>query len=137
MSSAEPRDWLRPLFDALIPEEDGMPTASAVGVADGQLDLGLRARPDLPRHLVRACALTEGLAPSKALRTLPALDPAAHAAVLETVAGGYYAHAQVRALLGYTGQQPVPVRPDDHPEYLAEGLLDRVVERGPIYRSAE
>jgi hypothetical protein len=77
------------------------------------------------------------MSPAEALTTLPGLDPAAHAALLEAVAGGYYAHPEVRALLGYAGQQPVPVRVADFPEYLADGLLERVLERGPVYRPAD
>jgi hypothetical protein len=136
-ATLELRDWLRPLADALIPAGDGMPAASAVGVADAQLDLVLHARPDLGRHLGRALALTDGMAPAEALAALAGLDPTAHGALLEAVAGGYYAHPQVRELLGYAGQQPVPVRPEDYPEYLAEGLLEHVVERGPVYRPAD
>jgi len=137
LATAELRDWLRPLADALIPAGDGMPAASAVGVADAQLDLVLGARPDLGRHLGRALALTAGMDPGDALTELPELDPTAHGALLEVVAGGYYAHPEVRALLGYTGQQPVPIRAQDYPEYLADGLLERVVERGPVYRPAD
>ncbi|MDT7561409.1 MAG: hypothetical protein QOC83_670 [Pseudonocardiales bacterium] len=133
----ELRDWLAPLADALIPAEDGMPAAGQLGAADAQLDLVLDARPDLLRHLTRAYALTGGMSPAEALSTLPGLDPAAHAALLEAVAGGYYAHPEVRELIGYTGQQPVPVRVADFPEYLAEGLLERVLERGPVYRAVD
>ena len=136
-ATLELRDWLRPLADALIPAGDGMPAASAVGVADAQLDLVLSARPDLNRHLGRALALTAGMAPAEVLAALAELDPTAHGALLEAVAGGYYAHPRVRELLGYAGQRPVPVRPEDYPEYLAQGLLERVVERGPVYRQAD
>lgn len=131
------RPWLAPLADLLIPEGDGMPAAAEVGVSDGQLDMVLAVRPDLRRHLGRAFALTEGLDPDRVLATLPELDPAAHAALLEVVAGGYYAHPDVRRRLAYTGQQPVPVRPEDYPEYVAEGLLERVVQRGEVYRPAD
>lgn len=133
----ELRDWLRPLADALIPAEDGMPAAGQLGAADAQLDLVLAARPDLLRPLQRGHALTAGMSPADALAALPELDPAAHGALLETVAGGYYAHPEVRELIGYTGQQAVPVRVADFPEYASEGLLERVVARGPVYRPAD
>ncbi|HEX4253405.1 MAG TPA: hypothetical protein VH008_36435 [Pseudonocardia sp.] len=133
----ELRDWLRPLADALIPAEDGMPAAGHLGAADAQLDLVLVARPDLLRPLQRGHALTGGMSPAEALTALPELDPAAHSALLEVVAGGYYAHPEVRELIGYTGQQAVPVRVADFPEYLAEGLLERVVARGRVYRPAD
>lgn len=131
------RSWLAPLADLLIPASQGMPSAGEVDVSGGQLDLVLEVRPDLRRHLGRAFALTEGLDPERTLDTLPELDTAAHAALLEVVAGGYYAHPDVRRRLGYTGQQPVPVRPENYPKYVAEGLLERVVERGQVYRPAD
>jgi hypothetical protein len=135
--SNELRDWLAPLADTLIPAGDGMPAAGQLGATFAQLDLVLDARPDLLRHLGRAHALTSGMSPALALTTLAELDPTAHGALLEVVAGGYYAHPEVRDLLGYAGQRPVPVRVADFPEYLADGLLERVVERGPIYRAAD
>ena len=133
----ELRDWLRPLADALIPAEDGMPAAGQLGAAEAQLDLVLAARPDLLRPLQRGHALTAAMSPADTLALLPELDPAAHGALLETVAGGYYAHPEVRELIGYTGQQAVPVRVADFPEYASEGLLERVVARGPVYRPAD
>jgi len=34
----------------------------------------------------------------------------------------------VRARIGYEGQVPRPVRPDNFPEYIAEGLLDHLMD---------
>lgn len=130
----ELKDWLGPIADVLIPAEREMPSATAAGVADAQLEQVLGARPDLERHLRRAQALTRGTPPEQVPDLLADLDPAAYDALTETVAGGYYANPDVRALLGYTGQVPVQVRVPDYPEYIAEGLLERVVERGPVYR---
>ncbi|EWM13350.1 hypothetical protein [Kutzneria sp. 744] len=131
------RSWLGAIADELIPAGDGMPAASAVGVADSQLDLVLAVRPDLARALNRAWALAGQYEPVPALRLLADLDPRAHQAVLEIVSGGYYTSTLVKRLLNYTGQQPVPVRPEDYPAYLAEGLLDRVVDRGPVHRDPD
>ena len=137
MITDELRTWLRTVADVLIPAADGMPSASEVGVAAQQLDLVLAARPDLTRHLLRACARTSDLDGAAAFAALTELDPEAEDAIAQIVAGGYYASSTVRALIGYTGQQPIPVRPPGFPEYLEEGLLERVVARGPIYRSAD
>ncbi|MFC0548010.1 hypothetical protein [Kutzneria chonburiensis] len=131
------RRWLGGVADELIPAGDGMPAATEAGVAGGQLDLVLAVRPDLARALNRAWALAGEHEPAPALRLLADLDPRAHQALLEIVSGGYYTSSLVRRLLNYTGQQPVPVRPEDHPAYLAEGLLDRVVERGPVHRDPD
>jgi hypothetical protein len=136
MITEELRSWLRAIADELIPAADGMPSAGEVGVADQQLDVVLAARPDLTRHLVRAHARTAELDGAAAFAALAELDPEAEAALEQVVAGGYYASGKVRELIGYTGQQPVPVRPPDFPDYISEGLLERVVARGPIYRCA-
>jgi hypothetical protein len=137
MISDELRAWLRAVADELIPAADGMPSASAVGVADQQLDLVLAARPDLVRHLLRAYARTGELDGAAAFAALSELDPDAEGALAQVVAGGYYASAKVRELIGYVGQQPIPVRPPDFPEYISEGLLERVVARGPVHRSVD
>jgi hypothetical protein len=137
MITDELRAWLRAIADVLIPAADGMPSASEVGVADQQLDLVLAARPDLTRHLLRAYARTSDVDGATAFAALTELDPDAEGAIAQIVAGGYYASAKVRELIGYTGQQPIPVRPPDFPEYVEEGLLERVVARGPIYRSVD
>jgi hypothetical protein len=137
MITDELRAWLRAMADELIPAADGMPSAGAVGVADQQLDLVLAARPDLLRQLLRAFARTGELAGAAAFAALGELDPDAQGAVAQIVAGGYYASATVRELIGYVGQQPIPVRPQDFPEYISEGLLERVVARGPVHRSVD
>ncbi|HEX3779868.1 MAG TPA: hypothetical protein VHX38_09365 [Pseudonocardiaceae bacterium] len=133
--SEELRAWLRAVADELIPAGDGMPAAGEI--ADRQLESVLTARPDLLRHLTRAHLRTAGLDGAAAFAALRELDPEAEAAIAQIVAGGYYADPKVRELLGYTGQRPIPVRPADFPEYVAEGLLDRVLARGPIYRPAD
>lgn len=132
----ELRTWLADVADLLIPRGGGMPAASEVGVAAEQLDLVLQARPDLTRHLLRGWASTIDSPGRAALDALQVLDAAAYDAVRMVVAGGYYTHPEVRGLLGYTGQQPVMVRVDRVPEYVEEGLLERVMERGPVFRDA-
>ena len=44
-------------------------------------------------------------------------------------------HPAVMRLLGYPGQVPEAVVVDRYPDYVDAGLLERVYERGPIYRS--
>jgi hypothetical protein len=41
----------------------------------------------------------------------------------------------VQRLLGYPGQVGDAVRADSYPDYVHDGLLERVYERGPIYRA--
>jgi hypothetical protein len=136
--TAAQRARLRDLADLLIPAAHGMPAASEVGVADRQLDRVLAARPDLGRALARALdalPATTGLAPLMAeLERLEADDASANEALLLTVVGAYYTHPEVRRLLRYDGQVPVEVRPEIIPNYVEEGLIDPVVDRGSIYR---
>jgi hypothetical protein len=134
---ADVRDRLRRFADALIPAAHGMPAAGEVGVADGQLDKVLRARPDLAEPLVRAVAIADPADYQGSLARLAADDRAAHDALLLVVAGGYYIDPGVRSLLGYDGQQPVEVRPEIIPNYVEEGLIEPLLARGPIYRPVD
>ena len=131
----ELRARLRAFADALIPAAHGMPAASEVGVADGQLDRVLEARPDLLEPLRRAVAQADAEDAERSLAAIHEADAVAHDALLLAVVGGYYMHPRVRELLGYDGQVPVEVRPEIIPNYVEDGLLEPVLERGPIYRA--
>ena len=136
--STELRERLRAVGDALIPAAHGMPAASAVGLARAQLDRVLAARPDLETPLRRALERMSSGHLAGVLEELRALqddDTTAADALLQTIAGGYYIHPEVRRRLRYDGQTPVEVRPEIIPNYVDEGLLDPVLERGPIYRT--
>jgi hypothetical protein len=128
------RSWLEPIADLLIPGDATMPSASSVGIARRQLDRVLAARPDLLPDLTRAWVITAEEGAQTAIDSLQALDAAAYDAVRIVVAGGYYIHPEVRECLGYTGQEPSVVRVDVVPEYVEEGLLERVIARGQIFR---
>ncbi len=95
------------LADALIPAEDGMPSASEAGATGEWLEVVLKARPDLREPVER-------------------LDPEAVAAA---IVAAYYLNPEVCERIGYAGQRAIPLGPPDHEE-----LLDSVVARGPVYR---
>ena len=59
------------------------------------------------------------------------------AALQLAVVAGYYTDANVRAAIGYPGQLAKPVTAFDYPAYIEEGLIDQVLERGPIWRDPE
>jgi hypothetical protein len=61
------------------------------------------------------------------LRELAETDAEARHALEVAAAGGYYMSSEVRALIGYPGDDPVPVRPDAYPPYMADGLLDHLI----------
>ena len=86
----------------------------------------MAARPDLVAALHRALEPSTGDAAGR-LRELGENDVEARAALELAVAGGYYMSAEVRALIGYPGEEPAPVTPDAYPPYVAEGLLDHLV----------
>lgn len=133
----EARERLAVIADALIPEGHGMPAASSVDVAGGQLDTVLHSRPDIGPALERGLAGPEMDDPAAWLADLEEQDPEAHGAVLLAVVAGYYMHPTVQELIGYPGQVPRDAQRLGEREMFQEGLpemLEEVRARGPIYR---
>lgn len=129
------RERLARVADGLIPPEEGMPAPSELDVGGRQLDLVLASRPDLVDGLRRALEAAGGVEDAAAwAEALGAADAAAHETLVTVVVAGYYMHPEVMRLLRYPGQVPEQVSADLYPEYAEEGLLERVYERGPIYR---
>jgi hypothetical protein len=120
------------LGDVLIPAEGGMPAASQAGVAAEGLDRVLAVCADLAAPLARLLEAARGREPAAFVAEIRSRDPAGFAALAETVAGAYFLNPAVRAALGYAGQEPRPI--DPHPDWLDDGLLQSVIDRGPIYR---
>jgi len=131
-------DTLRRTFlaiaDVLIPEAEGMPKASQVGVGGEILDRMLALRPDLREAFLRGLRAASGKPPAAAAETLNRDDPAALGAIGLVASAGYYMSPQVRALIGYPGQESRPGDPDETPEYVANGMLQEVIDRGPIFK---
>lgn len=122
------------LADRLLPAWGKMPAASAVDVHREMLDLVLQSRPDLVEEFTRGlAACTEG-EPSEAINRLFRSDHAAFNAVNLVATAAYYMTDEVRACVGYPGQENAPYDPHETPDYLLDGTLERVVRRGPIYR---
>jgi hypothetical protein len=126
------RDLLARLADELVPVGAGMPSASEAGVADQGLDAVLSARPDLVDGLRELLRQAAGQAPSLAVSSLRSTSPALFGLLGEIVAGAYFMNPAVRQAIDYRGQTPRPI--DPHPDYLEDGLLESVIQRGPIYR---
>ncbi len=130
------RSRLAAVADGLIPEADGMPAASSVDIGGRQLDQVLASRPDLASDLQRALDAAPDVGDAIAwIEKLRTEDASGYEALVTAVVGGYYMHPEVKRLLGYPGQTPEQVMIDPLPDYADEGLLERVYERGPIYRS--
>ena len=129
------RERLTQVADGLIPEGDGMPAPSSVDIGGRQLDVVLGSRPDLAGDLRGALAAGGDVQdPIGWLEALRAEDAAGYEALVTVVVAGYYMHPDVKRLLHYPGQVPAPVSVDGFPDYVKAGLLERVYERGPIYR---
>jgi hypothetical protein len=129
---SDERAVLAGLADILIPAGEGFLSASEAGVASDGLDRVLSFRPELAVDLKRILKSAEGQPAVEFVAGLRVKDPAGFGILAELVPGAYFLNAQVRAKLGYHGQDPRPINP--RPDYLDDGLLQSVVDRGPIYR---
>jgi GMC oxidoreductase len=111
----------------LIPGTSQMPSPSEVGVPGPLLDQVLQARPYLAPAL-RDALQREPQTDDPTLG-LNDLRPGQRIALTTAVAGAYYLAPEVRARIGYPGQQTIPVPSFRLPQYFEEGLIDRVLER--------
>lgn len=118
------------LADVLIPADQTMPSASAAGVAGPWLDAVLAARPDLAAPLKTVLLKAEGQPPQDFLDELRAADGLAFGMLGEIAAAAYFMNPDVQQVIGYTGQGPLPIEPDE----MDYELLEPVLRRGPIYR---
>ncbi|MET0134020.1 MAG: hypothetical protein ABW215_10560 [Kibdelosporangium sp.] len=130
---AQERETLRELADRMIPAGAGLPSAADAGVHTGLLDKTVKVRPDLAQPLRAALAAVAGLDPDEAWAHVHS-SPDLLDVVGLVVAGAYLMSADVAGELGYPFQEAKIVDPDDVARAIDEGLLDDVVERGPIYR---
>ncbi len=125
------RETLSALADALIPEADGMPSASQAGAAGALLDEVLAVRADLEEPLAELTAAARGRDPAAEIERLQADDPPLFEALTTAIAGGYFMSADVRERLGYPGQLAKELEDDFDQE-----LLQPVIDRGTIFRPA-
>jgi hypothetical protein len=129
------RARLARIADSLIPGTEEMPAPGSLDIGGRQVDLVLASRPDLADGLRRALeAANDAGDPIAWVKRLATGDPTAHAALVTVVVAGYYVHPEVQQRLGYPGQAGEVVRIDSFPDFIYEGQLERVLERGPIYR---
>jgi hypothetical protein len=124
--TSEERARLGAVGDILIPGGDGMPSAGEAGLGSDLLDALLRVRPDLaaPLHSALSLAPAEGLS----LQRLRDIGRAAFATLTLVVAGAYYLSPSVRDLLDWHNERGRPLEMGAFPAYIAEGLLDHLIE---------
>jgi hypothetical protein len=128
----EERQLLAALADLLIPAGSGFPSASEAGVAREGFDQLLTVRPDLLDPVKSLLLRAKDHSSAEFLQELQANDPAAFAVLAEAVPGAYFLSSDVRAKLKYDGQSARPIDPRE--DYLDDGLLQSVIDRGPVYR---
>ena len=138
LTDAELTTLLR-IADTLIPASGPNPKASAAEQFQPYLHLALAARADVFEVVLSAVhALAEvpdsGL--HDALKTMWAEDKFTFDPVSSVIAGAYFMTPQVKKLIGYPGQHRDPAGLEDAANELETGILDPVIERGPIYISA-
>lgn len=128
---ARERALLGKLADVLIPAGERSLSASAAEMSGQWLDQVLIARPDLAKGLKTLLHEADGRAAEEAITHLRTKD-AAFGILAEVVTGAYFMNPDVQRAIGYAGQGQRAI--DPAPDYLADGLLDSVIQRGPIYR---
>jgi choline dehydrogenase-like flavoprotein len=124
--TTEERRLLNRVGDVLIPATDAMPAAGDAGVGDELLDGLLAARPDLAEPLRDALRLVPP--ESLSLQALRDLGHPSFGTLTLAVAGAYYLSPRVRDLLSWHSERGRPIETAAFPEYIAEGLLDHLVE---------
>jgi len=124
---------LRLVGDRLIPAAAGMPSAAEV-LGDDRLRFVLNARPDLIDPLRTALRPDLGGDVGGRLDALGRDEPANLGVLQLVIVAGYYTDRRVRELIEYPGQMALELRSWEYPAYLAEGLIDAVLARGPSWR---
>lgn len=131
----EERRTFAGIADVLIPAAEGMPAATEVGVHGEAVDRLLRLRPDLLDAFRRGCAAVVDQDPRAGAQWLNEHDVEALSAIGLLTSAAYYISPVVRELIRYPGQESRPADPDEEPEYIRNGMLKVVQDRGPIFRS--
>ena len=143
------RRTLTHVLDRLIPGEGDFPSAGDLGVASF-IEGVLQGSAGLRRLLLDGLTCIEIVAQRELGRDFGELTPQEQDGLLKRVEleradffsalvqqtyNGYYTNPAIFPLLGYEGDPPRP--PGYPPEPFDPAILDRVRERGPIYRQPE
>jgi len=132
--TSEERALFAQVADILIPAYQEMPAASTVGVHDDLLDTVLMHRPELIEDIRRGLKGMEAKCDKAAVQALYLSDTPAFDAISLAASGAYYMSESVWKKLSYPGQENAPFDIESPRAYNEEGLLDKVLARGPIYR---
>ncbi len=122
------------IADILIPEAEGMPSATQAEVHKEILDRVVELRVDLREAFFRGLNKAKDKDPAEAAQMLNDTDAEAFGAIGTLASAAYYIQPKIRALIGYPGQENRPADTDAEPEYVTNGMLQEVIDRGAIYR---
>lgn len=136
--TAAERAALGEIADVLIPAQGTLPRGSEAPGFQDALTRALRARVESLGAVLAAASAVVGSdrGTNGALRALATEDPRTFQVLTAVVAGAYLIIPEVRAEIGYPGQERKFARFDESAEELMNGILDPVIERGPIYQEA-
>jgi hypothetical protein len=127
------------IADCLIPAAGPNPAGSAAEDYTAHLLVALGARSDVFDTVmagVERLADVPGDRLWAALKQMWSTDLETFNPLSSIVAGAYFMTPQIKALIGYPGQQRDPASVDEAANQI-EGLIDPVIERGPIYVPAD
>jgi hypothetical protein len=125
---------LRRLADVLIPGSRPSPPATALPDFDELLVQAASALgPELPA-LRRALELLPAMVDWDSLRSWNAKSPDEFELVSTLVAGAYFMSPDVLRSIGYATGQRSRAPTGQSANELGDGLLDDVMERGPVYK---
>ena len=141
MSGARPlrvteREALVAVADALCGGGSLRSPSATPGYAEW-LDRALAARADAFDEVVAAAMALESLSLDgrrEALRRMNADERPRFHSLSSVTAGAWLLVPEIATALGYPGQVAAPAAFDEAATQLETGILDPVIERGPIYR---
>lgn len=128
------------IADLLIPGNELDPRPSTATGYQQALDVALAARADEFENIIEYATGLQDRTDEALLEDLKAAHEQKTPSfqVLSTVlAGAYLILPQVRQNIGYPGQHRDVPRIDEAAEQIGDGILDPVIERGPIYLVVE
>jgi hypothetical protein len=127
------------VVDALIPPTRDLPSPSRLANYDAWLDRALAARNDSFEAAVASAVLLSATHEADlvtALKQFSEVHTDAFHLLSSVVAGAYLMVPEVRAAIGYPGQRRHHPQFDEAANQIMDGILDPVIERGPVYTPA-
>jgi hypothetical protein len=129
----EDLDLLREYGDVLVPEDGKAPNFSQADPDGDVLALTLEQAGHRLAQILAILKDTPGAGPGERLDALETSQPGEFRYLRDILVCTYLSTPMIWDLVGYDGRKPHPPEPGEAEEYLAGGILDPVVARGPIY----